>query len=77
MPSNVTTIDEEAFFGCESLREVQLNNVLNTLGEDAFNSCFCLAFIEIPASITIVGSGNILQLHFIENGCSQRGNNID
>ena len=45
------------FLGCESLREVQLNNVLNTLGEDAFNSCFCLAFIEIPAALQLSGRG--------------------
>jgi hypothetical protein len=57
IPPNVTTIDEEAFSRCDSLREVQLNNVLNTLGEDAFSNSDYLYFIEIPGSIAMVSSG--------------------
>lgn len=54
IPSNVTTIEGQAFMGCTALANVDLGNV-QSIGPYAFDSCFALTEIVIPLSVTSIG----------------------
>lgn len=48
----VTSIGEEAFFGCEKVTAVTLPNTITSIGELGFYDCLALSKIVIPASVT-------------------------
>lgn len=54
LPSNVTTIDGQAFMGCTALANVDLGNVQEILSY-AFSGCTGLTEIVIPPSVTSIG----------------------
>lgn len=56
IPKSVTSIGNYAFYGCEKLSNVILNENITTLGANAFNECKNLKEIIIPNSVTSVGS---------------------
>lgn len=56
-PDSVTKIDSSAFYGCNSLTNVQLNEGLLTIGSSAFKSCTALAEIQIPKTVTSLDYG--------------------
>ncbi len=61
----VTKIEEQAFYGCNSLVSIgNLSKNLTTIGDEAFAECSKLSQIELPASIRSIGSGAF-------NGCSE------
>ena len=53
MSSTVTDIGEDAFYNCNSLREVVLNEGLVNVGKYAFNNCASLESITLPSSTVI------------------------
>ena len=53
----VTSIGEEAFVGCESLKSINIPKGVNSIGSWAFNACISLTSIEIPNSVTSIGVG--------------------
>lgn len=56
IPATVTTIDQYAFYNCESLTSVTLNEGLTTLGIGAFRNCAIGGTLTIPSTLTSFGS---------------------
>ncbi len=57
IPAGVTSIGEDAFFGCTSLTNVTFeeNSQLISIGQRAFFGCSGMTDIEIPDSVTSIG----------------------
>ncbi len=55
IPSQVTSIGNGAFLGCESLASVTIPNSLNTIGDNTFYSCSNLSSIILPNTLTAIG----------------------
>ncbi|MBQ2662215.1 MAG: leucine-rich repeat protein [Clostridia bacterium] len=55
--NGVTSIGDYAFYGCESLINVELSDSVTTIGRMAFNDCTALTSIEIPDSVTRIDYG--------------------
>ncbi|WP_170253954.1 leucine-rich repeat protein [Acetobacterium paludosum] len=59
IPASVTAIGASAFKNCKNLTTVTFTgtSALQTIGANAFNSCWTLTPFEIPASVTTIGDG--------------------
>jgi hypothetical protein len=57
IPSSVTNIGEDAFFGCRGLTSVTIPNSVTTIGGSAFYGCSGMTFVTIPNSVTTIGRG--------------------
>ena len=55
IPNSVTSIGNEAFWGC-SLTSIEIPNSVTSIGNSAFRDCSALTSIEIPNSVTSIGS---------------------
>ena len=55
IPDSVTTIGEEAFFGCTSLISVIVPDSVTTIEDYAFQYCESLTSINIPYGVTFIG----------------------
>ena len=53
--SSVTSIGDEAFYGCSKLTAVEIPNSVTSIGERAFYGCSGLTSVEIPNSVTSIG----------------------
>lgn len=52
---NVTPIEDFAFEGCSSLKEIHIPNSITEIGVSAFEGCSSLEKIHIPDSVTKIG----------------------
>jgi len=57
IPSSVTSIGIQAFWGCESLTSVTIPNSVTSIGGGAFGDCRSLTNITIPNSVTFISNG--------------------
>ena len=55
VPNSVTSIEYDAFAGCENLTSVTLANGITSIGNDAFWKCTNLTSVTIPDSVTSIG----------------------
>ena len=55
IPSSVTKIDDNAFFGCYSLSGVTIPKGVTSIGNCAFFACESLTSVTIPGSVTSIG----------------------
>lgn len=55
IPSNVTSIENYAFYGSKSLTSVTIPNSVISIGKYAFEGCNILTSVTIPNSITEIG----------------------
>ena len=53
---SVTSIGNEAFYGCRGLTSVTIGNSVKSIGNYAFGSCSGLTSVTIPNSVTSIGS---------------------
>ena len=67
IPNSVTTINDYAFWGCNSLTIVTIPDSVTTIGNSAFYGCHSLTSITIPDSVTTIGNSAFL-------GCSSLTN---
>ena len=56
IPSNVTTIGDEAFYKCESITSITIPNSVTRVGTCAFDGCSSLQSITISNSVTSIGN---------------------
>ena len=56
IPSSVTIIGVEAFYGCDGLTSVTIPNSVTIIGDGAFSECSGLTSVAIPFSVTSIGS---------------------
>lgn len=54
--SEVTRIDESAFYGCKSLTKITLPAGVTEIKTSAFNACTSLTKMAIPAGVTSIGN---------------------
>ena len=55
VPNTVVTIEENAFWYCNSLESINLPQGIITIGKDAFTECNALKQVTIPRSVTDIG----------------------
>ena len=55
IPGRVTSIGNEAFYGCSGLTNLGLQSGVATVGSRAFYNCYGLTSVYIPDSITSIG----------------------
>ena len=63
IPNTITSIGDNAFCGCSSLKSIEIPNSVTSIGDFAFCVCESLKSIEIPNSVTSIGDEAFL-------GCS-------
>lgn len=52
---SLKSIEDEAFFGCTSLKSITLPNGLIQIGNQAFRKCSKMAYAHIPSSVMLIG----------------------
>ena len=55
IPDSVISLGYMAFYGCFSLKRVEMSNNISLIGAMAFSSCIGLNTINIPSSIFVIG----------------------
>ena len=56
IPSSVTSIEDMAFWRCESLTNIEIPSSVTNIKHGAFENCKGLTSINIPSSVTDIGS---------------------
>lgn len=67
--SGVTTVGDNAFYGCKNLTQVSLPDGLTCIGDSAFDGASSLTEIKIPDSVNEIGEytfGNCKSLSYID-----------
>ena len=60
--SGITSLGDDCFYGCSSLKSISLPDGITSLGECCFVDCSSLTSVDLPSSITSLGDN-------VFNGC--------
>ncbi len=63
IPNSVTSIADNAFYGCSSLTSVEIPDGVKTIGEYAFYKCEGLSSIDIPDNTMTIGKRAFAECH--------------
>jgi len=63
----VTSIGEDAFFGCDDLTSVIIPDSVTSIGDGAFRYCISLTSVTIPNSVTTIDDGAFYHCFFLTN----------
>lgn len=78
IPEGVTSIENQAFYGCSYLTSITIPDGVTSIGDHAFYCCYSLTSITIPNSVTSVGTyafGNCSRLQYNKyENCLYLGN---
>ncbi len=55
LPDGMTSIGDEAFYGCSALTQVTIPDGVTSIGGAAFDNCSALTQVDIPNSVTSIG----------------------
>ena len=77
---SVTSIGDEAFYQCTSLKNITIPDSVTSIGDDAFYHCTALESITIPDSVTSIGGWafcgcTALEIITIPNSVTSIGHN--
>ena len=56
IPGSVSTIGSSAFYNCDKITELVLNDGLTSIGSTAFYNCNKIETVTIPKTVTMVGT---------------------
>lgn len=56
IPSNITSIGDNAFYECNSLESISIPDDVTSIGDGAFLGCTSLKNITIPENVTSIGN---------------------
>lgn len=57
IPGDVSVVNTSAFYGCKSIKTVELHDGIEYVGDYAFSSCKSLESIELKSGIKSIGKG--------------------
>ena len=60
LPKELEVIEEEAFYKCEALQEIELPSTLRTIGKRAFYQCG-LKHLQLPDHLAFIGESAFLK----------------
>ena len=55
IPNSVTSIGDEAFYGCSGMTSISIPNNVTSIGDKAFYGCSGLVYITLPSNLTSIG----------------------
>ena len=78
MLSNLTTIGNKAFYGCENLSNLEIGENVTTIGDYAFSGCNSLTSVNVPNKVKQLNTGTFsscakLKTATIGNGVTSIG----
>lgn len=67
LPDSLTTIEDEAFYGCDYLSFIELPNSITSIQCRTFEECKNLESIQLPDSITFIGLSAFLNCYSLSD----------
>ena len=67
IPSTVISIEDSAFEGCSSLKNITIPERMTSIGNSAFYECSSLESIEIPEGVTSIGGFTFSECSSLES----------
>ncbi len=72
----VTSIGNDAFYGCFGLTSISIPNSVTSIGDNAFMDCYGLESLTIPASVTSIGVLAFYQCSGLDTVTVENGNTV-